>query len=98
MKYEISKDFEKSARKLSGNYKESLKAVIKEIIFADTIDVLTDCKKLTGFQSVYRIRIGTYRLFLFFEVKDNVIYLQYLVSRGEAYSKKYMDKLKNIDK
>jgi mRNA-degrading endonuclease RelE of RelBE toxin-antitoxin system len=98
MKIRVSKEFEKSAKKLSGKYKESLKKMIVEIKSAQLVDEISDCKKLIGYNNIYRIRLGDYRTFFFFEIIEQTVYLKYLVSRGEAYSKKYRKKLKESDK
>lgn len=95
-----SKSFEKSVRKLSGKMLESVRCVIKEVKAADDVRQITDCKRLVGYKNIYRIRIGSYRAFftIHIEVIDNFVFFEYLVSRGEAYSKKMEDSLKRIDK
>ena len=99
MKVRYSKEFEKSVRKLSGKMLQSVKSTILEVMQAKTVEDLTDCKKLTGYQNVYRIRIGSLRAFFTFhiEVIDNVAFFRFLVSRGEAYDKKNEKRLKEID-
>ncbi len=100
MKIKISKDFQKSVDKLSGKILTSVLNVIKEVKNANSIDEITDCKKLTDFNSIYRIRIGGYRAFFTFhvEVIDDTIIFHYLISRGEAYSKKAEKNLRQKDK
>jgi len=93
----FSKEFEKSARKLSGKYKETLKNVILEIREAQSIDDIGNCKKLVGYNSIYRIRMGGYRAFFLLEIVEQTVFLKYLVSRGEAYSKEYQERLKRCD-
>ena len=97
MNIKFSKEFEKSAKKLSGKYKESLKDVILEIRAAQSVDDIENCKKLVGYNSIYRIRIGGYRAFFLLEIVEQTVFLQYLVSRGEAYGKKYQERLKRND-
>ena len=89
MKVEFSKAFIKSASKLSGKMKSSLKNVILEVENADSMLEVSDCKKLIGYRNVYRIRIGDYRTFVLYHVyiENNVALFQYLVSRGEAFRK-----------
>ena len=94
MNIKISKEFEKSAKKLSGKYKEALKNVLLEIRTAQSIDDIGNCKKLIGYSSVYRIRLGGYRMFFLFEIVEQIVFLKYLVNRGETYSKEYQEKLK----
>ena len=74
MNYRVSKEFEKSAKKLSGKYKESLLLIIKEIKAATSVFEISDCKKLTGFDNIFRIRMGDYRLFFYIEIRDDVMY------------------------
>ena len=99
MKVRYSKEFEKSVRKLSGKMLQSVKSAILEVMQAESVENITDCKKLTGYQNVYRIRIGSLRAFftLHIEIIDNVVFFRFLVSRGEAYDKKNEKRLKEID-
>ena len=98
MNVKISKEFEKSAKKLSGKYKESLKNVILEIRAAQSVSDIVNCKELIGYNSVYRIRMGDYRMFFLLEIAEQTVFLKYLVRRGEAYNKEYQKKLKHNDK
>ena len=99
MKVRYSKEFEKSVRKLSGKMLQSVKSAILEVMQAESVENITDCKKLTGYQNVYRIRIGSLRAFftLHIEIIDNVVFFRFLVSRGEAYDKKNEKRLKEIE-
>ena len=99
MKVRYSKEFEKSVRKLAGKMLQSVKSAILEVMQAEKVENITDCKKLTGYQNVYRIRIGSLRAFftLHIEIIDNVVFFRFLVSRGEAYDKKNEKRLKEID-
>ena len=97
MKVEYSKEFIKSVRKLSGKILESVRKTIQEVIDAPSIEYITNCKKLTNYKSVYRIRIGDYRAFFIFQVTNNVVIFEYLYPRGEAYSKKNKENLRRKD-
>ena len=97
MNIKFSKEFEKSAKKLSGKYKESLKNVLLEIRAVQSVGDIGNCKKLIGYNSVYRIRLGDYRAFFLLEIVGQTVFLKYLVGRGEAYSKEYRDRLKLDD-
>lgn len=99
MKVKISKSFSKVVDKLSGKQLDSVLDVIKEVKAADGIEDITDCIRLVGYHSVYRIRIGDYRAFFTFhiEIIDDVVYFRYLVSRGQAYTKKVEKELKRLD-
>jgi len=98
MNVRISKEFEKQARKLSGKYKESLKNAIVEIRAAQSVDDIGNYRKLIGYNSVYRIRLGDYRIFFLLEIVEQTVFLKYLVSRGDAYSKEYQEKLRLNDR
>lgn len=102
-----SKSFEKSVRKLSGKVLESVKSMIIEVISAESLNDITDCKRLSGFDNVYRIRIGDLRaLFILTIIQDRdtggepeeIIVFEYLVPRGQAYSKKINEQLRQLDK
>lgn len=100
MKVDYSKEFEKSLKKLSGKMLDSIRRVITEVKQAENIKDITDCTKLVGYSNIYRIRIGDYRAFFTFHIElvDDTVRFKYLTSRGEAYGKKVMTKLKRIDK
>lgn len=100
MKVDYSKDFEKSVKKLSGKMLDSVRRVIKEVKGANDVKDITDCIKLVGYKSVYRIRIGDYRAFFIFhiEIVADTVKFKYLVSRGEAYGKKIKSELNRLDK
>ena len=99
MKTKYSKDFEKSVRKLSGKTLNSVKNVLLEVKKARNLNEITDCKKLIGFDNVYRIRIGNLRAFFVFhiEIIDDCVFFKYLVPRGEAYGKKNTELLRKAD-
>lgn len=99
MKVKISKSFSKAVDRLSGRQLDSVLDVIKEVKAAQGIEDITDCIRLVGYHSVYRIRIGGYRAFFTFhlEIVDDTVMFQYLVSRGQAYTKKVEKQLKRLD-
>lgn len=99
MKIKISRSFSKAIDRLSGKQLNSVLDVIKEVKAAQGIEDITDCSRLVGYHSVYRIRIGGYRAFFTFhiEIVDDVVNFRYLVSRGQAYSKKVETELKRLD-
>ena len=89
MRVEFSKEFEKAVRKLSGKMLESVREAVQEVMDAENIEELTDCKKLVDYDFIYRLRIGSYRA-------DCVMFL-YLVPRGQAYDKKMEKNLQRND-
>ena len=99
MKVKFSKSFSKAVDRLSGKQLDSILDVIKEVKAAQGIEDITDCIRLVGYHSVYRIRIGGYRAFFTFhvEIVDDTVMFQYLVSRGQSYTKKVEKQLKRLD-
>ena len=99
MKVEYSKVFIKSFNKLSGKQRDSVRDAIAEVKKAQGLEEITDCIRMVGYHTVYRIRIGGYRAFFTFhvEIVDDVVKFQYLVSRGQAYTKKIEKELKRLD-
>ncbi len=99
MKVEYSKAFIKVSKKLSGKTLDSLRRTIIEVKAAKELSEISNCKKLTNFTNTFRIRIGDYRAFFtcHIEVVDGVVKFEFLVSRGQAYSKEMMQKLRSKD-
>lgn len=99
MKVRYSKEFIKAASKQSGKIAKSIKNMIEEVKKARSLADITDIKKLTGYKSVYRIRVGSMRAFvtLHVEIVDDTMFFHYLVNRGEAYNKESEKNLKRID-
>lgn len=71
----------------------------QEVINAQNIEELTDCKKLVDFEFIYRLRIGSYRAFFSYHVQivDDCVMFLYLVPRGQAYDKKMEKNLQRKD-
>lgn len=99
MKVAFSKEFEKAVRKLSGKILQSLISALDEVKAASSIEDITNCKKIESLNSVYRIRIGDRRAFfvLHIQIEGDLVKFEYLVSRGEAYDKKNMERLRGRD-
>ena len=85
--------------KLSGKLRESVKDAINEVIDASCIEEISNCRKIETLNSVYRIRIGSRRAFFVLHIESvgNLSKFEYLVSRGEAYDKKNMERLRLKD-
>jgi mRNA interferase RelE/StbE len=63
MKVEFTKSFLKDLKKIKDKrLKTSLSSVIQEVETAKQLLDISNCKKLTGSTSHYRIRIGSYRV------------------------------------
>lgn len=99
MKIKYTKEFTKAVMKQSGKMARSIRAVLEEVKAAKSLDEITDLKKMVGYKSIYRIRIGDMRAFFTFhiEVVDDCVIFRYLVNRGEAYSKEVKKNLSRID-
>lgn len=99
MRVQYSKEFAKALEKWSGKLRESVKDAINEVIDASCIEEISNCRKIETLNSVYRIRIGSRRAFfvLHIEIEGNLAKFEYLVSRGEAYDKKNMERLRLKD-
>ena len=97
MKVIYSKSFQKSYRKQSGKIQKSIVHAVREVKEAISEENLTDCIKLTGFKNAYRLRIGDLRIFFILRVEGTTVAFEYIVSRGQAYSRKMMDRLKGKD-
>ena len=99
MKVEYSKVFIKAVNNLSGKQRDSVRDAIAEVKKAQGLEEITDCIRMVGYHTIYRIRIGGYRAFFTFhvEIVDDVVKFQYLVSRGQAYTKKIEKELKRLD-
>lgn len=93
MNIRYSKRFQREFLKQSGKIRETVLTVIREVKQAETLDNITDCKSLTGYKNIYRIRIGDFRVFFFVEIIGNTLYFLHLVPRGEAYKKEMREKL-----
>lgn len=99
MKVDYSKGFIKAVNKLSGKQRNSIRDVIDEVKKAQSLEEITDCIRMVGYHTVYRIRIGSYRAFFTFhiEIVDDVVFFRYLITRGQAYTKKVEKELKRLD-
>lgn len=99
MRVDYSKEFKKAVQRLSGKLLKSVIAAIDDVKKAEGIAGISNCKKIESLNSVYRIRIGDRRAFfvLHVEIEDDLVFFEYLLSRGEAYDKKNMEKLRRRD-
>lgn len=99
MKVQYSKAFTKAVDRLNGKIHKSVISAIQEVKNADSINQISACKKIESLDSVYRIRIGSLRAFfvLHIVIDGDVAKFEYLVSRGEAYDRKNMERLRLKD-
>jgi mRNA interferase RelE/StbE len=86
MEIEFTKTFSKQIDTLRDeSLKGRLAQVVQNVISASTLQDIVNLKKLKGHQVAYRIRIGDYRVGLFFE--EGVIVFAYLAHRKDIYNR-----------
>ena len=86
MNFESEKAFVKDFRKLKGKELASaISETIKQVSRASTLDEISNLRKLTGYKSAYRIRIGDYRIGVIIE-KSTVIFVAF-AHRKEIYNR-----------
>lgn len=83
MNVEIRKSFEKDAEKLPAPTQVLLEKAIQNITSAKKLPDLSSCKKLTGFKTAYRLRLGNYRIGFFFE--NETVELVRILNRKDIY-------------
>lgn len=84
MKVEFLKNFSKDLDKLKvQSTQKALLQIIHTIEKVERFEQIPNTKKLKGHKSAYRIRIGDYRLGIFFE--NSVVILARFVHRKDIY-------------
>ena len=77
------------SKQIDALHNESLKSrlaqVVQNVILANTLQDIVNLKKIKGHQTAYRIRIGDYRIGLFFE--EGSIIFAYLAHRKDIYNR-----------
>jgi mRNA interferase RelE/StbE len=58
---------------------------VQNVILSNSIQEIVNLKKIQGHQTAYRIRVGDYRIGVFFE--ENVIIFAYLAHRKDIYKR-----------
>ena len=96
MKVDFSKEFTKALDNLSGKIHHSVVEAINNVIDANSLEEISNCRKIESLNRVYRIRIGSKRAFfvLHIQIDGDLVKFEYLVSRGESYDKKNMERLR----
>ena len=84
MKIEIKKSFLKDIKKQK-NYKleQKVKEFLLNLQTKDDITQIENLKKLSGFKNFYRIRLGDYRIGVYFE--NDILYIVRCLHRKEIY-------------
>lgn len=83
MKVFFRQSFERDTNKLPINFKIKLSALLSEIIKIEKISDIRHCRKLSGHNSAYRIKINRYRIGFYYE--NNTIELVRVLDRKEIY-------------
>ncbi len=84
MKVVFLNSFKKDVLKITNaKLKEQVKSVILAVEVAESLNELTNLKKLKGFSTAYRIRIGNYRLGFYYD--NEVVEMARLVKRNDIY-------------
>lgn len=83
MNVEIRSSFVKTAKKLPSAIQQKVAEVIEQIETAQNIREISNCKKMTGYKTAYRIKIEDYRLGLFYE--KGTIELTTIMHRKDIY-------------
>ena len=84
MKISYSKAATKDVRKIKDKALIlKIEAVIEELKRAENLNDIRSVKKLSGYETAYRIRIRDYRLGIFYE--DNTMTIARIVKRNDIY-------------
>lgn len=83
MKYEYTNAFIKDVKKTSPEIQSQIKNLIEEINAVDKLGDLPNVKKMKGFSNAFRIRLGEYRVGVFWE--NDKLVLARMLHRREVY-------------
>lgn len=89
-----SKRFIKQVEELDTKTQKTLVTALRKTKEAESISDIPNCMKLSGYKKAYRIRISNHRA-IFVQEIDKSLFFEYIASRGEVYSRKYKDLLKD---
>jgi len=68
-----------------GPLKAKVAHVVSQVIQADSLSQIKNLKKLKGFRTAYRIKIGDFRIGLVFE--DNTVFFAAIANRKDIYKR-----------
>lgn len=84
MKTEFKKSFEKDLVKiLDSNLFQRIQEAIEQVEKAETLNELSNLKKIKGEADYYRIRVGDYRIGI--KVTDRIVSFVRILHRKEMY-------------
>jgi mRNA interferase RelE/StbE len=66
----VSRSFQKDSIKLPPHIKKELYSIIRHLQSSENLVEFPNCKKLSGFNNAYRIRLGNYRIGFFYSNKE----------------------------
>lgn len=84
MKIGFDKRFEKDFDKMPSEIQKSIKISIQNVIESNSAKEISNLKKLTGFKNYFRIKVGNYRIGIYLENEDTIIFSRVL-HRKEIY-------------
>jgi mRNA interferase RelE/StbE len=79
----IRSSFVKDSQKLRPVTKKELASIIQNLEASNNLLHISNCKKLSGYKTAYRIRLGNYRIGFFYT--GNSIELVRILDRKEVY-------------
>ena len=88
MVVKVSKGFIKDLKKCPKQIHKAVLEILEELEQADSLTDIKNIKKLAGYDTFYRIRIGNYRVGI--EVEDDVVKIVWVLTilpRGDVYKK-----------
>ena len=86
MNYDFEKSFVKDFRKLkSKELANAISQVIKQVSESSSVNDIINLKKLSGYQSAFRIRIGDYRIGVIIE--NNTVLFVAFAHRKDIYKR-----------
>ena len=84
MQIEITRKFRKQVEDCKDQrIKSKVLQIIEDVISVETMNGFTNLKKLTGYKSSYRIRLGSYRLGIL--IKDDTVIFAAFDHRSDIY-------------
>lgn len=84
MNVETTKAFLKQLKKLNNALiNEEVKMAIENIVNSSSLTEVKNLKKLSGYTNYYRIRIGDYRIGIYFH--DSIVWLAAIANRKDIY-------------
>lgn len=84
MKVEIRSSFAKAAKKLPSLLQNSITIIIMQLENASSIRDVSNCKKMTGYKTAYRIKLQDYRIGMFYE--KGIVELTTIMHRKDIYN------------